>query len=137
MYLYVCMCYMLFFFLIIWLIIYIFIIKIVFNFKCIHVFAWVTCWFQNRIQKQQFRTKGVVISRHGKTGQNFLTRLELDFFDLKQKHVDPWPDLCFFAGQPDSTRDSNMNHLKKKKNFLGKKINKIKIILVLIVCCEL
>ena len=66
-----------------------FIIKIVFNFKCINVFAWVTCWFQNRIQKQQFRTKGVVISRHGKTGQNFLTQLELDFFDLKQKHVDP------------------------------------------------
>ena len=66
-----------------------FIIKIAFNFKCIHVFAWVTCWFQNRIQKQQFRTKGVVISRHGKTGQNFLTQLELDFFDLKQKHVDP------------------------------------------------
>ena len=30
------------FFLIIWLIIYIFIIKIVFNFKYIHVFAWIT-----------------------------------------------------------------------------------------------
>ena len=31
-----------YFFLIIWQIIYIFIIKIVFNFKCIHVFTWVT-----------------------------------------------------------------------------------------------
>ena len=32
-----------YFFLIISLIIYIFIIKIVFKFKCIHAFAWVTC----------------------------------------------------------------------------------------------
>ena len=29
------------------------------------------------------------ISRHGKTGQNFLTRLEPNFFNPKQKRVDP------------------------------------------------
>ena len=44
--------------------------------------------------------------RHGKTSQNFSdptrpdpknTWCEPDFFDLKQKQVDPWPNLCFFC----------------------------------------
>ena len=41
-----------------------------------------------------------LVCRHGKTGQNFLTRPTPDFFDPKQKRVDPWPDTCFLRVNP-------------------------------------
>ena len=61
------------------------------------------------------------ISRHGKTGQNFLTRLEPNFFNPKQKRVDPWRNSCFFGSTWLVLQlDPNPNHFFKTF-FLGKK----------------
>ena len=50
-------------------------------------------------------------TKHGNTGKNFLTQPDLtqkitwpkpDFFDPKQKRVDPWPDPIFYGStRPD------------------------------------
>ena len=73
------------------------------------------------------------LNRHGKTGQNFLTRPdstrpEPDFFDPKQKRVDPWPDPCFVRVNP--TQPTTRPELEPF--FWGKKNSEIKTILVLL-----
>ena len=59
----------------------------------------------------------MVLVRHGKTGQNFLTRPEPDFFDPKQNRLTHDP-TSVFAGS--TQPDPNPNYFLKLF-FLGKK----------------
>ena len=62
-----------------------------------------------------------LIVRHGKTGQNFLTQPEPDFFLLEAKTDWPMIRPDFFASHPNPTQiTSDPTHLKKLANTILK-----------------